>query len=51
MNETRYFFAKNHIDWYLDNKRDLPCRNTTAPYIIRLSHIILQQTLRAQCTS
>lgn len=30
--------------WYLQNKRDLPWRNTSNPYIIWLSEIILQQT-------
>ncbi len=30
--------------WYNENKRDLPWRNTTNPYIIWLSEIILQQT-------
>ncbi|WP_177763240.1 A/G-specific adenine glycosylase [Flavobacterium sp. I3-2] len=37
-------FSKNLIDWYLNNKRDLPWRNTTNPYHIWLSEIILQQT-------
>lgn len=32
------------IQWYLKNKRDLPWRNTTNPYVIWLSEIILQQT-------
>ncbi len=32
------------IDWYLENKRDLPWRNTNDPYKIWLSEIILQQT-------
>lgn len=32
------------INWYKDNKRDLPWRNTTDPYKIWLSEIILQQT-------
>lgn len=32
------------ILWYLDNKRDLPWRNTRNPYLIWLSEIILQQT-------
>ena len=32
------------ISWYLINKRDLPWRNTTEPYQIWLSEIILQQT-------
>ncbi len=32
------------IDWYVANKRDLPWRNTTDPYKIWISEIILQQT-------
>ena len=32
------------LDWYLDNKRDLPWRNTNDPYKIWISEIILQQT-------
>ena len=50
MKETLDFFAKNLIDWYLDNKRDLPWRNTKDPYFIWLSEIILQQTRVAQGT-
>ena len=30
--------------WYLENKRDLPWRNTTDPYVIWISEVILQQT-------
>jgi A/G-specific adenine glycosylase len=30
--------------WYVLNKRDLPWRNTSDPYVIWLSEIILQQT-------
>ena len=37
-------FNNELTKWYLDNKRDLPWRNTTNPYIIWLSEIILQQT-------
>ncbi len=37
-------FSNKLIDWYLDNKRDLPWRETTNPYYIWLSEIILQQT-------
>ena len=37
-------FSKKISDWYLLNKRDLPWRNTTDPYKIWLSEIILQQT-------
>ena len=31
-------------DWYRQTKRDLPWRNTTDPYFIWLSEVILQQT-------
>ena len=37
-------FAKLLVNWYLDNRRSLPWRNTTDPYRIWLSEIILQQT-------
>jgi A/G-specific adenine glycosylase len=37
-------FITEIIKWYTVNKRDLPWRNTTDPYIIWLSEIILQQT-------
>jgi len=37
-------FSKNLIKWYAQNKRDLPWRETTDPYKIWLSEIILQQT-------
>ena len=36
------------INWYLQNKRDLPWRKTTNPYPIWLSEIMLQQTRVAQ---
>lgn len=41
-------FSKILIAWYLDNKRDLPWRSTTNPYLIWLSEIMLQQTRVAQ---
>ena len=41
-------FSNRLIQWYLQNKRDLPWRNTTNPYVIWLSEIILQQTRVAQ---
>lgn len=41
-------FSNRLIQWYLQNKRDLPWRNTTNPYTIWLSEIILQQTRVAQ---
>ena len=37
-------FSKDLISWYLKNKRELPWRDTTDPYKIWLSEIILQQT-------
>ena len=37
-------FAPSIIKWYDQNKRDLPWRETTDPYKIWLSEIILQQT-------
>ncbi|MDD5151673.1 MAG: A/G-specific adenine glycosylase [Flavobacterium sp.] len=43
-------FSNLLTQWYLQNKRDLPWRNTTNPYPIWLSEIILQQTRVAQGT-
>lgn len=36
--------SKSIINWYLKNKRELPWRNTSDPYLIWLSEVILQQT-------
>ena len=41
-------FSNSLIQWYLQNKRDLPWRNNSNPYTIWLSEIILQQTRVAQ---
>ncbi|MQP24511.1 A/G-specific adenine glycosylase [Flavobacterium sp. LMO8] len=41
-------FSNSLIHWYLQNKRDLPWRNTSNPYPIWLSEIMLQQTRVAQ---
>jgi len=41
-------FSKRIIDWYEDNKRNLPWRETRDPFKIWLSEIILQQTRIAQ---
>jgi len=41
-------FSNSLIRWYLQNKRDLPWRNTVDPYFIWLSEIMLQQTRVAQ---
>ncbi len=35
---------KNLLDWYNENKRDLPWRNTSDPYKIWISEVMLQQT-------
>ncbi|MCG9791526.1 A/G-specific adenine glycosylase [Flavobacterium algicola] len=43
-------FHNTLISWYLKNKRDLPWRNTSNPYHIWLSEIMLQQTRVAQGT-
>lgn len=48
---SKYFKMNFHntlINWYLQNKRDLPWRNTVNPYHIWLSEIMLQQTRVAQ---
>ena len=37
-------FALKLEEWYKLNKRELPWRETTNPYFIWLSEIILQQT-------
>ena len=37
-------FNNELLNWYEENKRDLPWRHTTDPYVIWLSEIILQQT-------
>lgn len=41
-------FSNSLLLWYLQNKRDLPWRNTTDAYPIWLSEIMLQQTRVAQ---
>lgn len=41
-------FSNTLINWYLQNKRDLPWRETTNPYNIWLSEIMLQQTRVSQ---
>src|SRR5690625_1104278 len=37
-------FSENLLQWYKDNKRDLPWRKTKDPYKIWVSEIMLQQT-------
>ncbi len=46
--KKRMNFSKILRHWYLQNKRDLPWRNTVNPYYIWLSEIILQQTRVSQ---
>lgn len=41
-------FGRTIIEWYLENKRELPWRNTRDPYRIWLSEVLLQQTRVAQ---
>jgi A/G-specific adenine glycosylase len=41
-------FNNTLTTWYLKNKRELPWRKTTDPYLIWLSEIMLQQTRVAQ---
>jgi A/G-specific adenine glycosylase len=43
-------FSQQLLSWYLKNKRDLPWRKTSDPYLIWLSEIILQQTRIEQGT-
>lgn len=47
-NEVSKQFASRIIQWYEENKRDLPWRETRDPYVIWISEIILQQTRVAQ---
>jgi len=40
----RRYFSDKIVEWYVDNRRSLPWRETTDPYKIWLSEVILQQT-------
>lgn len=42
--DPKDYFLSSLLDWYAQNKRQLPWRETTDPYKIWLSEIILQQT-------
>ena len=45
MNEfNKIEFRKSLIEWYLEEKRNLPWRETSDPYKIWVSEIMLQQT-------
>ncbi len=37
-------FRRLILDWHKDNRRDMPWRNTTDPYRILVSEVMLQQT-------
>ena len=43
-------FSEHILTWYRAHKRELPWRNTTDPYTVWLSEIILQQTRVVQGT-
>lgn len=43
-------FSEILMDWYVENKRELPWRDTSDPYLIWISEIILQQTRVVQGT-
>lgn len=38
------YFSRKIVEWYQQNKRELPWRSTKDPYYIWLSEVILQQT-------
>mgnify|MGYP001671547615 CR=1 FL=1 len=44
-------FSKTILNWYALNGRELPWRQTTNPYAIWLSEVIMQQTRIAQGTA
>ena len=48
--EEIQLYRKALIGWYLANKRDMPWRNTTDPYSIWVSEVMLQQTQVATVT-
>lgn len=45
------FPLKKLLTWYSKNKRDLPWRNTTKPYEIWISEVMLQQTTSSAVVS
>ncbi len=44
MRLTAEKWTKRLLEWYKQNKRDLPWRNTRDPYAVSVSEIMLQQT-------
>ncbi|MCP4633601.1 MAG: hypothetical protein GY855_11800 [candidate division Zixibacteria bacterium] len=43
-NDTIQSFHEGLIEWYQENHRKLPCRETNDPYRIWVSEVMLQQT-------
>lgn len=50
MMQSTYTFASVLLQWFANNGRDLPWRQTRDPYLIWVSEIILQQTRVVQGT-
>lgn len=44
VDEQKRYFSRELLQWYLDNKRDLPWRRQNNPYYTWVSEIMLQQT-------
>ena len=44
MDEQKRYFSRELLQWYLDNRRDLPWRRQSNPYYTWVSEIMLQQT-------
>ncbi|MGZ9587176.1 A/G-specific adenine glycosylase [Paenibacillus marinisediminis] len=44
MEEQKRYFSRELLQWYLDNRRDLPWRRQSNPYYTWVSEIMLQQT-------
>ncbi|MHA0856456.1 A/G-specific adenine glycosylase [Paenibacillus sp. CMAA1364] len=42
--EQQRYFSEHLLEWYLENRRDLPWRRHSNPYYIWISEIMLQQT-------
>lgn len=42
--EQKEYFSGHLLEWYMENKRDLPWRRHQDPYYIWVSEIMLQQT-------
>ena len=48
MKTTSAPITRHLLNWYNENKRDMPWRETSDPYLIWVSEVILQQTRVAQ---